>query len=104
MIKSLFKKSNGNESGNGNHAVGPSASHTKLINGQIGMQPEGCFHSELKIEKKRAERSRKPFLLMLLHIDKVFIPKEKDEAVDKIVTLLFSLTRETDIKGWYEQG
>ena len=41
---------------------------------------------------------------MLIHIDNALDPGEKQEAVSKIAVILPSLTRETDIKGWYKQG
>ncbi len=56
----------------------------------------------LKIERKRTERSKKPFLLMLLDISELKSYHGKDVVVDKIKEIFISCLRETDISGWYE--
>jgi exopolysaccharide biosynthesis polyprenyl glycosylphosphotransferase len=94
----------GKRKSNGRQAVSLPASRTDFMNEESGLYLEDYFHITLKTERKRAERSKKPFILMLLHIENAFAVKEKKEAVSRMANLLFSLTRETDIKGWYEPG
>jgi lipopolysaccharide/colanic/teichoic acid biosynthesis glycosyltransferase len=61
------------------------------------------FQRRISLERKRTERSRKPFLLMLMDLGNES-PCEKDVSLlGKILKVLTSSTRETDITGWYEQ-
>jgi lipopolysaccharide/colanic/teichoic acid biosynthesis glycosyltransferase len=63
---------------------------------------ENVFHSMLTLERRRAERSRKPFVLMLLdaNLEKGVAEEILREAVDIVV----ASKRETDLAGWYKQG
>nr|CBX31407.1 hypothetical protein N47_E49190 [uncultured Desulfobacterium sp.] len=54
------------------------------------------------MERKRTERSKKPFLLMMLDISELKTKHNKDFAIEKIKEILISCLRETDISGWYE--
>lgn len=76
-----------------------------LYDQSCGLYHERYFNEILCLERKRAERSQKPFLLMLLDIKKLCHVAgnngKNNGIVKKIVnTLKFSI-RETDIKGWY---
>jgi len=63
------------------------------------------FHHMLRIERKRTERSKKPFLLMLIDISGLRPRQQCNSYVcDKIKPLLTSCSRETDIRGWYEHN
>jgi lipopolysaccharide/colanic/teichoic acid biosynthesis glycosyltransferase len=62
------------------------------------------FDRLLYLERKRTERSRRPFLLMLLNIENLLPPGAGYNLVKKLEKALSSCTRETDIRGWYEQG
>ena len=54
------------------------------------------------LERKRAERSGKPFLLMLLDTGK-FLPSEKNgKVLENILSALALSTRDTDVTGWYK--
>lgn len=72
-----------------------------LLDRYYGIYSEDYFHNILYLERKKTERSEKPFLLMLLDIKRCEMA-EKNKVVNKIVQVLFSLTRETDTKGWYK--
>jgi len=72
-----------------------------LLDRYYGIYSEDYFLNILYLERKKTERSNKPFLLMLLDIERCEMA-EKNNTVNKIVQVLFSLTRETDIKGWYK--
>ncbi|MGH9354283.1 MAG: hypothetical protein ACRD2G_19310, partial [Terriglobia bacterium] len=65
---------------------------------------EKTFTRLLCLERRRAERSQKPFLLMLLNAGEILLEDEgKNGAVlNKILHAVLSSTRETDISGWYE--
>ena len=66
--------------------------------------PEIGFDRMLYLERKRTERSRRPFLLMLLNVEALSPSPEDSNLVREIKTALSSCIRETDIRGWYEQG
>jgi len=65
---------------------------------------EEAFHAMLTRERLRAERSRKPFVLILL--DSHAVPKKgRDTAfLERLTSVVSDATRETDIIGWYEEG
>lgn len=71
--------------------------------GESGIASEKFFTRMLSLERKRAERSHRQFLLMLLDAGELFRerPQEVGAARDKIVEALLSSTRETDMSGWY---
>jgi exopolysaccharide biosynthesis polyprenyl glycosylphosphotransferase len=60
------------------------------------------FHNMLRIERKRTERSKKPFLLMLLDLSG--LRAQRPDYYETIKPILLSCSRETDIRGWYEQN
>jgi lipopolysaccharide/colanic/teichoic acid biosynthesis glycosyltransferase len=61
------------------------------------------FQRTLSLERKRTERSRKPFLLMLLEFSDV-LPSESHRALGKVITALCASTRATDVVGWYKNN
>lgn len=61
-----------------------------------------AFHQAISRERRRTERSRIPFLLMLLEMGD-HLPAESIEKNLRKLMAAFSLsTRETDVAGWYE--
>jgi exopolysaccharide biosynthesis polyprenyl glycosylphosphotransferase len=74
-----------------------------ILDQEFGLYVAEYFHRALYQERKRRERSRRSMYLML--IDVMRIPEEvQGEAVRMISRRLASLTRETDLKGWYSEG
>ncbi|VAX27771.1 Undecaprenyl-phosphate galactosephosphotransferase [hydrothermal vent metagenome] len=67
-----------------------------------GLYLEDYFKEILYLERKRTERSKKPFLLMLLDFTKIDDFAEKIGIMEGAAGVLRSLTREIDLKGWYE--
>lgn len=65
---------------------------------RIGVFEEETFRNMLMLERRRAERSRKPFVLMLLDAH-----ASKGVALEVASTVLNSI-RETDLVGWYKNG
>ena len=63
---------------------------------------ENVFHSMLTLERRRAERSRKPFVLMLLDANLESGPAE--EILLQAVDVVVASKRETDLVGWYKHG
>jgi exopolysaccharide biosynthesis polyprenyl glycosylphosphotransferase len=65
---------------------------------------EGAFLRMISLERKRTERSRKPFLLMLLDMGTRLHSDKNGKALDKILLALSLSTRETDVTGWYKNN
>src|SRR5881628_1409118 len=65
---------------------------------------EEAFHKIISIERKRSERSRKPFLLMLLDTGRTEPLDQKREVLGKLFSSLQFSTRETDVTGWYKHN
>jgi len=63
---------------------------------------ESVFHSMLTLERRRAERSRKPFVLMLL--DANLENGAAEEILRQAVDIVVTSKRETDLVGWYKNG
>jgi lipopolysaccharide/colanic/teichoic acid biosynthesis glycosyltransferase len=61
-----------------------------------------AFLRMIAVERKRTERSRRPFLLMLLDAGSPEISDKNGKALSRIVSALLSSTRETDVIGWYK--
>jgi lipopolysaccharide/colanic/teichoic acid biosynthesis glycosyltransferase len=63
-----------------------------------GLLSEAAFHKVIALERKRTERSRKPFLLMLL---KIVNSNGNGKLIGKVLSALSLSIRETDLTGWY---
>lgn len=66
--------------------------------------PQGPFMRMLCLERKRSERSRRPFVLMLLESSSLLKKGVRGAAFEQVLDALYHSTRETDIKGWYREG
>ena len=64
---------------------------------------EEAFRRMIVIERKRAERTNDPFLLMLLECVDRQSQEDFTRALDNLMSALLSATRETDVIGWYRQ-
>lgn len=62
------------------------------------------FQSILCLERKRAERSGRTFLLMLVNVECLLQENPSQGALSEIASTLCCGTRETDITGWYREG
>lgn len=74
----------------------------RVLAGERRLLDEDSFRRMLSLERKRAERSRKAFLLMLLDIRTSNSAPINRNGIDNIVSTLMVTTRETDITGWYQ--
>ncbi len=60
------------------------------------------FQHMLRVERKRTERSRRPFLLLLLDITGLMSLDNHREILDRMKAVLAASLREVDIRGWYD--
>lgn len=74
----------------------------KCTYGHCTLMAEAWFARLVSLERKRSERSRKPFLLLLVHLEGAEeLNGGWDQFVHKILVAHSSFTRETDLVGWY---
>jgi len=62
---------------------------------------EEAFRRMLSLETKRAQRSRKPFLLSLFEMESPLAFEKTRDTLGKILSVLDSNTRDTDVTGWF---
>ncbi len=91
---------NARRSTNGFHLSSPPAGTVSVTD--RGTLPEEAFLRVIWHERKRAERSRKPSVLMLIEMENQFPMETNDEALAEILAALSTTTRETDVTGWYK--
>ena len=65
---------------------------------------EKYFQDMLYMERKRAKRSNSRFLLMQANIGSLLTENGDSKHVKRIVQVLSSFKRETDIAGWYKHN
>lgn len=63
---------------------------------------EDTFNRMIAIERKRTERSKQPFLLMLLEAGNHQGSAKSGGSLESVVSVLQSSIRETDVIGWYK--
>jgi len=73
-------------------------------NGNSPLFSEELFEKLLCLERKRSERSRKPFVLMLVDASKPLHTDRRKIVFAQLAIALSLSTRETDIWGWHKKG
>lgn len=63
---------------------------------------EEAFHRTISLERKRAERSRRSFLLVLLDLRTALAEGNSEELLHRLFSSLWRTTRETDVVGWHK--
>ena len=63
---------------------------------------ENCFARAIALERKRAERSGRLFLLVVLDLTRIATQGNNQYALKRILKLLSLSIRETDIMGWHK--
>jgi lipopolysaccharide/colanic/teichoic acid biosynthesis glycosyltransferase len=63
---------------------------------------EETFKRMISVERKRTERSREPFLLMLLETGNPPGSEKDGKILDNMLSVLLLSIRETDVIGWYK--
>jgi exopolysaccharide biosynthesis polyprenyl glycosylphosphotransferase len=64
---------------------------------------EEIFRAMLALERRRAERSRQPFILMLLDTGAVDADKRGSALFERLASAVAGAIRESDLIGWYEE-
>jgi exopolysaccharide biosynthesis polyprenyl glycosylphosphotransferase len=80
---------------------------TLLNSGQIAEREilqEEAFKRMIALERKRTERSAKPFLLMLLETGEQNGEQKSANILTKVISVLSNATRETDVIGWHKKN
>lgn len=73
-----------------------------LGNVPSGIYPEAYFHHILSCERKRTERSHRPFLLMLADIPALTEGNSTDYELNRrVIDAITAGSRDIDFKGWY---
>jgi len=65
---------------------------------------ETTFRRMIAIERKRTERSKAPFVLMLLEAVSERGPKKSAVTLNRVTGALLASSRDTDLVGWYKNG
>jgi lipopolysaccharide/colanic/teichoic acid biosynthesis glycosyltransferase len=73
-----------------------------LSAGESEVLSEGVFKRLIALERKRSERSKEPFLLMLMEAVDSPSSETREEILNHIASALLSAARETDLIGWYK--
>jgi len=73
-----------------------------LPSGDREILSEPVFKRSIAVERKRSERSREPFLLMLVEIGSNPGARENQKVLQRMVSVLRASSRETDVIGWYK--
>ena len=63
---------------------------------------EATFRQMIAVERKRTERTKKPFVLMLVEATQRGTG-DAGRVLDRVMTTLQTMTRETDVIGWYKE-
>jgi lipopolysaccharide/colanic/teichoic acid biosynthesis glycosyltransferase len=81
----------------------PHAVQTAAPAGVLGFLSQELFNRTLYMERKRTERSGRSFVLMLLESTKLLHGGD-EQTLGKVLLALAGTTRDTDVKGWYQEG
>jgi lipopolysaccharide/colanic/teichoic acid biosynthesis glycosyltransferase len=93
------------EAGAGNlKLVKTGSTRADVLDGVRGLYNEDYFNRMLSLERKRSQRSKKPFLLMLFDITKLINPHPNLVVIGRVGQILEAGIRETDVRGWYRRG
>ena len=65
---------------------------------------EPSFQRMISLERKRSERSQRPFLLALIDTGTCLPADKNGRVLNNIVSALSLATRETDVTGWYKSN
>jgi lipopolysaccharide/colanic/teichoic acid biosynthesis glycosyltransferase len=85
------------------HQLSPLTS-VKVSIAERDILQEQAFVRMISLERKRSERSRKPFVLMLLDMNRPLSGGMNGKALERILGALGMATRETDVTGWYKEN
>jgi lipopolysaccharide/colanic/teichoic acid biosynthesis glycosyltransferase len=66
-----------------------------------GILPEEAFRRMISLERKRSERSQRPFVLLLIDTGRNQPGDKQGRVLLDMLSALQGATRETDVTGWY---
>lgn len=69
---------------------------------ELGPLSEEAFKRLIAIERKRTERSKSPFILMLLEVTNHQDSEKTKKSLECIMAALLAACRDTDLVGWYK--
>ena len=75
-----------------------------VASAEQGALNEETFRRVIAIERKRTERSKSPFVLMLLEVTNHQNSEKTKRSLECIVTALLAACRDTDLVGWYKDN
>ena len=82
----------------------PGGDSTRVAGMDRHMLDEDLFQHTICLERKRAERSQRSFLLVLLDLRTVLANDSSGEILNAILSSLWRTTRETDVAGWHKSN
>lgn len=82
----------------------PGRKHERLDAEGTEILSQDAFHKRIALERKRSERSRKPFLLLLVDSGAALQNGHNEELLRHVLSALSGSIRETDAMGWYASG
>jgi lipopolysaccharide/colanic/teichoic acid biosynthesis glycosyltransferase len=65
---------------------------------------EDVFRRMISLERKRSERTQRPFVLLLMDTGRTQPTEKNGQILLDILSALQTATRETDVMGWYEMN
>jgi len=65
---------------------------------------EEIFLRMISLERKRSERTQRPFVLLLMDTGRNLPTEKNGRLLLEILSALQAATRETDVMGWYESN
>lgn len=74
-----------------------------LPTGEREILDEAGFRRSIAVERKRSERSKEPFLLMLMEVGSDPASAENQRVLECMLGVLRASSRETDVIGWYKE-
>lgn len=80
------------------------ANRPTVLGGDRTVLDEDSFHRMISLERKRTERSQRPFLLMLLDISSTLAGDNTGKRLLNTLTALSSSIREIDVTGLYKNN
>src|SRR5271165_1269687 len=73
------------------------------LEGEREVLTERSFRRMIAVERKRSERSKEPFLLMLVELSDPTGSPQTRKHLEEMIGALRACSRETDVIGWYKE-
>jgi exopolysaccharide biosynthesis polyprenyl glycosylphosphotransferase len=99
-LKTVVPGEQGSQQGNDQKAL---PRFDRMPTRRADILKQETFRAMLALERRRAERSRKPFVLMLLDSSAVHTNRGA-VLVERLASVVSDAIRESDLVGWYQEG